>query len=103
MPRVEMVISRSPMASRQRLPSSARSWPLVVCQKNGSKLSKPRSAISPMRSAALPAEAETIVPMRMDFAGSLKVLFLEFDGHTLSLARAFNRGKDHGEALDVVG
>ncbi len=41
MPSVEMVMSRSPIASTQRLPSSARSWPLVVCQKKGSKLSKP--------------------------------------------------------------
>ncbi|MNL63297.1 hypothetical protein D3C87_1874230 [compost metagenome] len=66
-----MVMSRSPIASSERLPSSARSWPLVVCQKNGSKLSKPRSAICPMRSAACPLVALTMVPMRMDFAGLL--------------------------------
>ncbi|MNL23095.1 hypothetical protein D3C87_1444640 [compost metagenome] len=71
MPMVEMVMSRSPMASSDRLPSSARSCPLVVCQKKGSKLSNPRSAISPIRSAALPADALIMVPIRMDLAGSL--------------------------------
>ncbi|MNT90955.1 hypothetical protein D3C72_2319800 [compost metagenome] len=53
---------------------------MVVCQKKGSKLSKPRPAISPMRSAAVPADALTMVPMRMAFAGSLteKILKLKW-------------------------
>src|SRR3954468_2031966 len=103
MPRVEMVMSRLPMASRLRLPSSARSCPLVVCQKNGSKLSKPRSAMAAMFSGALPSDALIMVPMRTACAGFDKVLVLNCDGDALADAGALNGRKDHGEALDVVG
>ena len=104
MPRVEIVMSRSPMASRQRLPSSARSWPLVVCQKNGSKLSKPRSAISAMRLGRLAARGADHGADADGFGGIAHVGLLQTAMSTRCAGLgALDRGEDHGEALDVVG
>src|SRR4051812_28072422 len=103
MPRVEMVMSRLPMASSERLPSSFRSWPLVVCQKNGSKLSNPRSAMALILSAALPSVALIMVPIRMDLAGLLTdAFFLGCNEDALTGTGAFDGGKHHRQALDVV-
>src|SRR5665213_806372 len=103
MPSVEMVMSRLPMASRQRLPSSPKSWPWVLCQKNGSKLSKPRSAISVIFCAALPSVALIMVPTRIDFMEFDKMRFLDFYFNALLRAATFDRGQHHAEAFDIIG
>src|SRR5687768_3866662 len=102
MPSVEMVMSRLPMASSERLPSSARSCPLVVCQKNGSKLSKPRSAMAAIFSAAWPDVAWIMVPMRMALAGLVMGKFLDCNKDALAGLGAFDRREHHGQAFDIV-
>src|SRR3954470_10213107 len=99
MPRVEIVMSRLPIASRLRLPSSARSWPLVVCQKKGSKLSKPRSAMAAMFCGAWPSVALIMVPIRTAWAGLDNLAFLSCDSDALAGTGALDGGEHHREAL----
>ena len=66
MPSVEMVMSRSPIASRQRLPSSRRCpGRRSSARRTARMLSKPRGAICPDTRVGAPPVAPTMVPMRM--------------------------------------
>src|SRR5271157_5574593 len=72
----------------------------MVCQKNGSMLSKPSSTSARTMAAGSGAPARTIVPIRTSFSSLIPLSSL--DRHASARLGALDRAQNHGQTADIV-
>ena len=104
MPSVEIVMSRLPMASRLALAEFGEI--LAIGGLPEERLETLKAEVGDGRDVLrppVPSVALIMVPMRMDFAGSDKLVSYAVMLTRWWSAGAFDRAEHHAEALDVVG